>query len=78
MVLGGRTIERTRCPAVPALQAERSSSEFLTVEDVAGLCHAHPETVRKWLRQGRLPSVVIGRRRLVRRVDLDRLWETSR
>jgi excisionase family DNA binding protein len=60
---------------MPAL-AERS--EYLTVQQVADLCHCHEETVRRWLRAGRLPSVRIGLRRLVRRADLDRLWETSR
>jgi excisionase family DNA binding protein len=44
---------------------------YLLVEEVAKLARAPVETVRAWIRSGRLPSVKPGRRRLVRRVDLE-------
>jgi excisionase family DNA binding protein len=47
--------------------------DLLTVEEVAELVRVHPETVRRWTRSGRLPSVRVGLRRLVRRTDLDEL-----
>ena len=48
-----------------------SAHEFLFVEEVAQLCRAPVGTVRGWLRERRLPSFRLGRRRLVRREDLD-------
>jgi len=34
---------------------------FLTVEDVAQRLRIHPQTVRGWIRAGRLPAVRAGR-----------------
>jgi excisionase family DNA binding protein len=36
--------------------------EFLTVPDVAKMLAVSEETVRRWLRDGRLDGVMIGRR----------------
>lgn len=36
--------------------------QLLTVEDVANQLQVHPETVRKWLREGRLEGVRLTRR----------------
>jgi excisionase family DNA binding protein len=36
--------------------------QFLTVEDVAKRLQIHPETVRRWLREGRLEGILMGRR----------------
>jgi excisionase family DNA binding protein len=52
-----------------------TSDDLVTVEQIAAICHAHPETVRRWLRDGRVPSVKIGLRRLVHRTDLNRLLD---
>jgi excisionase family DNA binding protein len=60
-------------PAVVEDHQNPPDPEFLTVPEVAARCRTSEETVRRWLRQGRLPSTGVGRRRLVRRADLDRL-----
>jgi excisionase family DNA binding protein len=36
--------------------------ELLTVEEVAGRLKVHPETVRRWLREGRLDGYRISRK----------------
>ncbi len=48
--------------------------EWLTVAQVAELIQVHPETVREWLRVGRLPGTLISRRAgwRVRRRDVER------
>jgi excisionase family DNA binding protein len=52
--------------------------ELLTVEQVADYLQVHPETVRKWLREGRLAGVNLGGRARwrVRRDDLTRFVST--
>lgn len=39
--------------------------KYLTVEEAAALVHTHPETIRVWVRSGRLPAARIGRRILI-------------
>jgi excisionase family DNA binding protein len=46
--------------------------EYLLLEEIAEISRAPVGTVRAWIRTGRLPSVKPGRRRLVRRSDLER------
>ena len=45
--------------------------ELLTVQEVAGLMHVSRPTVEKHVEAGKLSSVVIGRCRRIRRVDLE-------
>lgn len=45
---------------------------FCTLDEVAEICRASLGSVRFWVRTGKLESVRPGRRRLVRRADLDR------
>jgi excisionase family DNA binding protein len=45
--------------------------EYLLLEEIAEIARAPVDTVRAWIRSGRLPSVKPGRRRLVRRADLE-------
>ena len=51
--------------------------DFVTVEQAAGLCQRHPESVRRWIRSGLLPAVKPkqgpGGRFLIRRDDLETL-----
>jgi hypothetical protein len=47
--------------------------KFLTPKLVAGRWYRHVETVRKDLRNGKIPSVVIGRRRLVPLAAIEKL-----
>jgi excisionase family DNA binding protein len=46
-------------------------SSYLLLEEIAEETRTPLSTVRHWVAQGKLPSVRPGRRRLVRRVDLD-------
>lgn len=43
----------------------------LTVPEAARRAGRHPETVRRWIRQGKLRSERIGTRHLIREEDLD-------
>ena len=43
--------------------------ELLTVEEVSELLQVHPDSVRRMMRQGRLPAVKIGWRWYVRRAE---------
>lgn len=43
--------------------------ELLTVEEVAELLQVHPDSVRRMMRQGRLPAVKVGWRWYVRRAE---------
>ncbi|MDD9939417.1 MAG: helix-turn-helix domain-containing protein [Myxococcales bacterium] len=51
--------------------------EYLIVEEVADKCRAPVVSVRRWLQQGLIPSIKVGRRRLVRADDLTRFMEAS-
>jgi excisionase family DNA binding protein len=46
-------------------------ADLLLIEEVAQACRAPVGTVRHWIRTERLPSIRPGRRRLVRRSDLE-------
>jgi excisionase family DNA binding protein len=46
-------------------------SPFLFIEEIAEETRTPPSTVRHWIATGKLASVRPGRRRLVRRSDLD-------
>lgn len=51
-----------------------TGERWLTVAQVAELVQVHPETVREWLREGKLPGTLISRRAgyRVRASDVDR------
>lgn len=46
--------------------------DYLLLSEVAEIARTSIDSVRGWLRSGRLPSVKPGRRRLVRRAELER------
>jgi len=46
--------------------------DYLLLSEVAEITRTSIDSVRGWLRSGRLPSVKPGRRRLVRREELER------
>lgn len=50
---------------------ETKLGDLLILEEVAELTRAKLETVRFWIKQGKLRSIRPGRRRLVRRQDLE-------
>jgi excisionase family DNA binding protein len=49
--------------------------ELLDVEEVAAYLKIHPEVVRRWLREKRLPGIKIGKEWRVAKEDLDRYLE---
>jgi len=53
--------------------------ELLTPEQVADYLQVHPETVRKWLREGQLAGINLGGRARwrIRRADVDRFIQTQ-
>ena len=53
------------------LRAMATDHELLQLEEVARLARVSVSSVRHWIKVGRLQSVRPGRRRLVRRADLD-------
>ena len=55
-----------------AVEAAMHEYEYLLLDEIAAIARASVDTVRRWIRSGQLPSVKPGRRRLVRRGDLDR------
>lgn len=44
--------------------------EILTIEEAARLLKVHPVTVKRWLAQGELPAIRIGRVVRIRKQDL--------
>jgi excisionase family DNA binding protein len=45
--------------------------ELLTVEEIANELKLHPQTIRTWIRTGRLPAKKYGRVYRLRRTDVD-------
>jgi excisionase family DNA binding protein len=57
--------------------------EYLTISEVARICHVGTQRVRRWIHAGDLPASPPvggdrGRDRLVRRADLDRVLAPPR
>jgi excisionase family DNA binding protein len=52
-------------------------NDFLLVEEIAQECRAPRTTVRQWMHTGRLPSIRLGRRRLVRREHFERFLRNA-
>ena len=52
---------------------DESAGVFLTPELLANRWHQHPESIRRTLRQRRLASVVVGRRRLIPMAEILRV-----
>lgn len=49
----------------------REHSPYLTIDEVADLLHLHRDTVRRMLREGRLPGTKVGRAWRIARQALD-------
>ena len=54
------------------------SGNWLTVEEIARELELHRETVRRWVRSGELPGIMLGRRGgyRVKEADLDQFLQT--
>lgn len=50
---------------------------MLTVPEVARRLRRNPETVRRWIREGRLRATKIGTQHLVDEADLDQMREAT-
>lgn len=52
--------------------------DWLTTAEAAQYLHVHPETVRRWAREGVIPAAKLGNRGgfRFRREDLDRFLQT--
>lgn len=50
---------------------------MLTVPEAAKRVGRDPETVRRWIRSGKLPATKIGQQHFVDESDLSALWEGS-
>ena len=50
-------------------------AEFLSVEDVSAMLRITPQTIRRHIREGKLPAARFGRFWRVRRTDLEALFD---
>lgn len=57
----------------PARVADRI--EFLSVEEVSAMLRISPQTIRKHIREGKLPAARFGHFWRVRRSDLEALFD---
>ncbi len=59
-------------------EAEHKRDEWLTVQEITGILKVHEESVRRWIRSGDLPAILLGSTKggyRVRRSDYDRFLE---
>lgn len=49
--------------------------ELMTVEEVATYLKVHPEVVRRWLREKKLPGLKVGKEWRIAKEDLDKYLE---
>lgn len=58
-------------------ETERTSDEFLTVAEIAGMLKLNQQTVRNWIDAGTLTAIHVGRRVRISRSDFDRFVEAG-
>jgi hypothetical protein len=58
-------VAESQMPQTPKAAQEKPEPKFLNTAEVAARWQLHPESVRRLVRQGRLPRMNIGRRSLV-------------
>jgi excisionase family DNA binding protein len=46
---------------------------MLTVPQAARRTHRHPETIRRWIREGKLPARKVGTQHVIEEADLEEL-----
>ena len=59
------TVGENRTPRPAKAPAVEHEQKFLTTDQIAMRWHLHPESVRRIVREGRLPRIIIGRRIMV-------------
>lgn len=47
---------------------------MLTVPQAARRTRRHPETIRRWIREGKLPARKVGTQHVIEEADLDQLF----
>ena len=60
-----------RVNAAPAGLENGSETDWLTVQESARHLRVSERTIERWIQTGRLRTSTVGRRRLIRRADLD-------
>ncbi|MDQ3364345.1 MAG: helix-turn-helix domain-containing protein [Myxococcota bacterium] len=60
-----------------ALSAVVQRDEYLSTINAAALAGVHPDTVRRWIREGRLAEHRAGRELRIRRADLETLLRSN-
>lgn len=53
------------------------TTKFYTTDEVAAVCRVKKETVREWIKDGKLPGVKRGRSYLISEVDLMKYLEAK-
>ena len=48
-----------------------NTETYYTLEEAAGVLKLHPQTLRRWIREGKLPAKRFGKQFRLRREDLD-------
>jgi excisionase family DNA binding protein len=56
-------------PSAPSPHRAERRGNFVTIQHAAEVCRVHPETIRRWVRAGRLTGYRTGPRLI--RVNLD-------
>ena len=70
-----RLVDERVAAALAGRERIGSEPEWMSIEEAATHIRVSPSTIARKLREGRLDSTYVGRRRLVRRSDLDQLLE---
>jgi excisionase family DNA binding protein len=52
-----------------------SENEYLTVDQAAERANRHAQTIRNWVRSGKLPAFRLGQSYLIRPEDLDAMYQ---
>lgn len=60
-----------------AVRTGGSQEEYLTVDEAARLAGFSPQTIRRWAREGLIPSVTIDGRRWFRRKDIEAVSQVN-
>ena len=58
--------------------SDREREEWLTVQEITGLLKVHEESVRRWIRSGELPAILLGSSKggyRIRRDDYEQFLE---
>jgi len=54
------------------------NKEYYTSEEIARILSIHVATVRRWIREGKLPAILLGKSYRVTKEDLRRFLEERR